>query len=141
MKEIPNNIENKTKKGISVEECIKKADSLIKKNGACLFLFDVKGSKKYSNEDRQKLQYLLKDIFTEMNIEFDKYFPQNNLAVETRKEKGFYGLLGDGSWVGINNSEVIPKMVDFIHQKCPNISFHFNVARDGYDQESMKTIK
>ncbi|MDD4785103.1 MAG: hypothetical protein PHH12_01445 [Candidatus Shapirobacteria bacterium] len=141
MKEISKNIENNFKKGIPVYECVQKAESLIKKNGTCLFLFDVKNSKKYSTEDRQKLQYQLKNMITEMNIEFDEYFPKNNLATETREEKGFYSLFGDSSWAGINNSEIIPKMVDFIYQKCPEFSFHFNIARDGYDQEAMKTVK
>jgi len=139
MKEFSPSPEIKIEKGISVSKCVDKANLYIKNNGACLFLFDVKGSKKY--EDRQQLQIKLKGLISDMNIEFDQYFPKNNLATETREEKGFYGLLGDGSWVGINNSEVIPKMVEFMKEKLPNVSFHFNVAKDGEDHEALKTVK
>ena len=141
MKEFTSKIENTTEKGITIDECVKKAQDLIDKNGICLFLFDVKGSKKYSTEDRQKLQIELINLIKDMNIEFDDYFPKNNLATVTREEKGFYLLLGDGSLVAINNSEVIPKITDFINQKLPNVSFHYNVACDGYDQKAMTTIK
>lgn len=141
MKENFKNIENKPAKGISVEECVKKAESLIKKNGTCLFLFDVKGSKKYSIEGRQKLQYQLIDMITGINTEFDEYFPQNNLALLVEEEKGFNSLLGDGSWVGINNSAVIPKITDYIKKNYSNIEFHFNVAKDGFDEKALKTVK
>ncbi|MFA5749956.1 MAG: hypothetical protein WC895_01900 [Candidatus Shapirobacteria bacterium] len=139
MKEFFSNSENKFEKGISIFECVNKAQEYIKDNDACLFLFDIKGSKKYKN--RQQLQIKLKDLISDMNIEFDQYFPKNNLATGTREEKGFYGLFGDGSWVGINNSEVIPKIVEFMNEKLPNVSFHFNVAKDGYDKEALKTVK
>lgn len=139
MKEFSPSPEIKIEKGISVSKCVDKAQKYIEDNGVCLFLFDVKGSKKY--EDRQLLQSKLKDLISDMNIEFDQYFPKNNLATETREEKGFYGLLGDGSWVGINNSEVIPKMVEFMKEKLPGVSFHFNVAKDGHDHEALKTVK
>lgn len=134
-------IEKSKKEELTLDQCVKKAQGLIKKNGTCLFLFDVKNSKKYSIEDRQKLQFQLKKMITDMNVEFDEYFPKNNLATKTREEKGFYNLIGDGSLVGINSSDVIPKMVEFIHQKLPSVSFHFNIARDGYDQKAMKTVK
>lgn len=139
MKEFSPSPENKIEKGISVSKCVDKAQKYIKDNGVCLFLFDVKGSKNY--KDRQQLQIKLKDLISDMNIEFDQYFPKNNLAVQTREEKGFYGLLGDGSWVGISNSEVIPKMVEFMKEKLPDVSFHFNVAKDGRDHEALKTVK
>lgn len=139
MKEFSPSPEIKIEKGISVSKCVDKAKKYIEDNGACLFLFDVKDSK--NCKDRQQLQIKLKSLISDMNIEFDQYFPKNNLATETREEKGFYSLLGDGSWVGINNSEVIPKMVEFMKEKLPDISFHFNVAKDGYDQEALKTVK
>jgi len=141
MKEFSPSPEKQFEKGISVSKCVDKANMYIKDNGACLFLFDVKGSKKYSLEDRKQLQFKLKDLISDMNVEFDQYFPKNNLAVQTQEEKGFYRFLGDGSWVGINNSEVITKMVEFMKEKLPGVSFHFNVAKDGDDHEALKTVK
>lgn len=129
------------KKGMSVDECVKKSKSLIQKNGMCLFIFDVKGSRKYLPKDRQSLQYQLKDMIEEINTIFDEYFPENNLTTIGREEKGFYSLFGDGSCVGINNSDVIPKLINFINEKLPEVKFNFGVVKDGYDKEFDKLLK
>ena len=126
------------KKGLTIGECTAKAETYISKNGVCLFLFDVKGSKQSPN--REELQEQLFCLTNELNIEFDRYFPENNLATISRQEKGFYSLLGDGSWVGINNAEVIPMIVNYIQKSYPNISFYYDVAVDGYD-EATKLVK
>ena len=128
----------KVEKGISIEKCLAKANKYISENGICLFLFDVQDSAKF--KDRQALQTQLFDLINELNINFDKYFPENNLATETRLERGFFNLLGDGSWVAINNSEVIPMIVDYIQNSYPHISLYYDVAKDGYD-EAVKIVK
>ncbi|MDD4106470.1 MAG: hypothetical protein PHX84_00805 [Candidatus Shapirobacteria bacterium] len=129
----------KIQKGVSIEECIKKADKYIKNNGSCLFLFDVKGSRIHPN--RQQLQEQLIDLMANLNSEFEQYLPENNLMISPRFEKGFSSILGDASWAGINNSEVIVKIVDFIHQKMPTVEFHFDVAQHGFDSPNLKIIK
>lgn len=129
----------KPKKSITLDECIKKADEYIKSSGSCLFLFDVKDSKKYPN--RQELQDQLKTLTTELNSEFNEYFPENDLMVKNRLEKGFAGLLGDGSWAGINSIEAITQIVNYIHQKLPSVQFYFDVARNGFDSPNLKILK
>lgn len=126
-------------KGVSVEECVKKANKFIKNSGSCLFLFDVKNSKKHPN--RQLLQEQLTQLITNLNSEFEQYLPENNLMVSIRSEKGFSYLFGDGSWAGINNSEAIIKIVDFVHQKMPSVEFYFDVAQHGFDSSNLKIIK
>jgi len=125
-------------KGMSIEDCVDKAKKYISENGLCLFMFDVQGSKKF--EDRQELQTQLLNLLKELNSKFEKYFPENNLAVQSRQEKGFFNLLGDGTWAGINDSEVIPMIQEYIQTNYPNISFYYGVARDGYD-EAINLIK
>lgn len=124
---------SKEEKGITIEECVDKANKLISENGICLLLFDVQGSKKYI--DRQELQTKLINLIHELNIVFDEYFPENTLATQSRLEKGFFNLLGDGSWVGINNSEVIPMVANYVHENYSNISLNYDVAKDGYDED------
>jgi len=131
-------IEN-NEKGISIEACIKKANELIEQNGLCLFLMDVKGSKQIDN--RRELNTQLESLIQELNIEFDRYFPENNLATSTRTEKGFPFLFGDGAWAAINNSEVIPQIIDYSAKNYPEIDFYYNVAEDGYDNNGTKTVK
>lgn len=126
-------------KGISVEACIKRADEFIKKNGLCLFLMDLKGSKQFSN--RQELNTQLGLLIQDLNTEFDEYFPENNLATSTRTEKGFPFLFGDGAWTAINNSEVIPKIIDYSSNNYPELNFYYNVAEDGYDEDGTRTVK
>jgi|WetSurMetagenome_2_1015567.scaffolds.fasta_scaffold211033_2 hypothetical protein len=123
--------ESKVEKGISTEECLAKAKKYISENGICLFLFDVQDSAKF--EDRQALQTQLFDLINELNLNFDKNFPENNLATQSRQEKGFSNLLGDGSWVAINDFKVILMIVEYIQNNYPNISFYYDVAKDGYD--------
>jgi hypothetical protein len=127
------------KKGVSVDECIKKADKYISTNGSCLFLFDIKDSKKHPN--RQQLQEDLLNLMTSLNSEFEQFLPENNLMVSVRTEKGFSNLLGDASWACINNSGVILKIVDFIHQKMPSVQFYFDIAQHGLDSQNLKIIK
>ena len=136
-----NNIEksiSKEEKGKTIEVCVSKANKYILENGMCLFIFDVQGSKKYI--DRQELQTQLINIIKELNLEFDKYFPENNLATMSRQEKGFFNLLGDGSWAAINDSEVISMITKYLQDNYPNIQFYFDVARDGYD-EAVNLVK
>lgn len=133
------NVIEKPKKGVTVDECIKKADKFIKSKGICLFLFDVKDSRKYSN--REELRNQLLSLRTELNSEFGDYFPENDLAVKYRMEKGFTYFYGDGSWVGINNSEAIIKITNYINQKMPSTKLYFDVARDGYDSPNIEIIK
>ena len=104
-----------------------------------MFLFDVKNSKKHPN--RQLLQEQLTQLITNLNSEFEQYLPENNLMVSIRSEKGFSYLFGDGSWAGINNSEAIIKIVDFVHQKMPSVEFYFDVAQHGFDSSNLKIIK
>lgn len=133
------NSDRELEKEISIEKCIEKSQRIIDKNGICLFLMDVAGSKRFT--DRQELQNRLLSLTHELNNEFDQYFPENKLATCTRTEKGFSFFIGDGTWAGINNSEVISKIVDYSTNNYPDISFHYNVAVDGWDEEGTRVVK
>ncbi|HPS40766.1 MAG TPA: hypothetical protein PLQ50_02040 [Candidatus Woesebacteria bacterium] len=125
-------------KGLPIEECVAKAQKYIEENGVCLFLFDVKESKKYP--DRQALQKKLFLLIQDLNQQFAQYFPENSLATCTRKEKGFCNLLGDGSWVGINDALVIPMIANYVKENYPDLSLYYGVAKNGYDQAT-KIVK
>lgn len=130
---------NKNDKGSSVEDCLTKANEFISKNGLCLFLFDVKGSKKYKNH--QMFQEELLSLITSLNLEFEQYFPENNLMVATRTEQGFSHLFGDGSWAAINHPEAVERIIEYIHQKMPLTEFYFDVAQDGFDSSNINILK
>ena len=100
---------------------------------------DTKRSRQFSN--RQELNKQLKSLIQELNTEFDNYFPENSLATSTRIEKGFPFLFGDGAWAAINNSEVIPKIIDYSSNNYPELDFYYNIAKDGYDDSGIKTVK
>jgi hypothetical protein len=119
-------------KGLPITECVAKAQEYIAKNGVCLFLFDVQGAKNYQN--RSELQTRLLLLIQDLNHQFFQYFPENNLATCTRKEQGFFNLLGDGSWVGINDAAVIPMIDNYIKKNYPDLSLYYSVAENGYDE-------
>jgi len=126
-------------KGLTIDECVEKAEEIISQQGQCLLLFDVKGSRKVP--DRNKLTLDLIEMIKDISTQFDEYFPENTLAVYGRQEKGFMHLLGDASWTGINSSEAIPKIVQYQRENYPEIPLAWGVAIDGYDQEGMKLVK
>ena len=136
----PERISPPDEKSISIEQCILKAQKYIDEQGVCLFLYDVKGSKKYSPIDRQSLQKNLIKIKNELNIKFSEYFPTNTLRCLVEEDTGATIMGGDGCLIGINNAEVIPKIVDYLKENCPEASFHYNVAKDGWD-DAIKTVK
>ncbi len=119
------------KRGLTIEECVKKSEELISKQGNCLLLFDVCNSRQYNIK---KLNVQLKLFMQKVNDKFEKYFPENDLATITRKEKGFYALLGDGAWAGINSPEVIPKIIKYQKENFPEFSLRWQIAKDGYDE-------
>jgi len=124
---------DKPRKGLTVEECVKKARKYIKKYGTCLLWFDVVRSRDFS--DTTKLVMRLKVMMQDLNHKFGKYFPKNNLAVIFRTEKGFQVLHGDCSWAGINNAEIIPEIIRYQKEKYPDIPLWWGVAKDGYKDE------
>jgi hypothetical protein len=123
----------KPRKGLTVEECIKKARKYIKKYGVCLLWFDVVRSRDFP--DATKLVQRLKAAMKSLNYKFGKHFPKNNLAVMFRAEKGFQVLHGDCSWVGIDNAEIIPEIIRYQKEKYPDIPLWWGVAKDGYKDE------
>lgn len=126
-------------KGMSLEDCIKISKKLISKRGICLLLFDVKNSKEFKdrNELNKQLKYMMKDL----NTKFDVYFPENNLAVYNRKEKGFEILLGDGSWAGINSAEKIKEIIEYQKKTYPDIPLSWGIAKDGWDKKQLEIVR
>jgi|SaaInlStandDraft_4_1057021.scaffolds.fasta_scaffold38759_3 hypothetical protein len=120
-----------TNKGMSLDECIENATKLISKNDICLLLFDVIDSRNF--DDRAKLQLDLFDMLNDLNGKFGEYFPEHNIVVYTRVERGFECLLGDSSWAGINSAEVIPKIIEYQKEEYPNIPLYWSIAKDSYD--------
>lgn len=126
-------------KGMSVDECIQNVENFIGSRGACLLLFDVRGSRNFENP--KNLVDILSQMMKDINQKFGKYFPEHELAAYSRKEKGFQFLLGDGSWTGINSANIIGEIVDYQMKNYPNIHLYWGVAKDGYDDERIKIVK
>ena len=131
----------KYKGELSAEECIAKADDFINVNGMCLFLMDVVRSRQLALDQRIRLQQRLLVAMHDMNKQFAQYFPTNDLAVLRREETGFERVLSDGTWAGINSSEVIPLIIDYMHEHFPDTQFHYCIAKDGYDKEGTAIVR
>jgi len=127
------------KKGMTLDECLIKAEKFISENEKCLLLFDVVNSKTSSN--RNQLNKDLQIMMSDLNQKFENYFPEHDLAVYNRTEKGFTYLLGDGSWTGINSVEIIPKIIEYQKINFPFILLYWSVAKNGYDEENLKIVR
>lgn len=127
--------EKRPKKGLTIDECVKKARKYIKKYGACLLWFDVVGSRRFSDPHwlRHRLETMMKDV----NSKFSDYFLETDLAIAGRVEKGFQTLRpgDDSSWAGINNAEIIPEIIEYQKEKYSDIPVYWGVAKDGYAGE------
>lgn len=123
-------------KGISIEECIEKANKYIEKNGTCLFVMDLKNSTSSTNASER-----LNQLIADLNSMFEENMPENDLRAKSVYHKGFVRVLGDGLLAGINDSRVIEESANYIDEAYSDLSFYYNVAVDGYDEEAIKTIK
>ncbi len=121
-----------------LEKIVKDAQEFIAERGVCLLLFDVNHSRYHP--DRYGLQEKLLKMMDDLNHEFDAYFPKHDLAIRSRKEKGFEYLLGDGSWAGVNSADVIPEIIEYQRTHYPDIDLRWGVARDGYDDSRTKIV-
>lgn len=129
-------------KGMSIDECVSKAQEYISINGQCLLLFDMIGSKKYdSYETRNPLQKRLIAMTKDITEKFSDNFPLSNINCLVRYEKGFEFLLGDGSWAAIDDASVIPKIAEYQKEKYPDIPLRWGVAIDGFHEEGIKIVK
>jgi len=125
---------DKPRKGLTVEECVKKARKYIKKYEMCLLWFDVVRSRDFP--DATKLVYRLKAMMKDLNYKFSDYLPKNNLAVMIRTEKGFSRLFRfDSSYAAINNAEIILEIVKYQKEQYPDIPLWWGIAKDGYKKE------
>lgn len=50
-------------------------------------------------------------------------------------------FIRDGSWAGINNAEVIPKIIDYQRTEYFDVPLYWGVARDGYDARGTRIVK
>lgn len=130
----------KKKKGLTVDECVKKAREYISKNRMCLLVFDVKGSRKFPN--KQTLINVLLMMIKDINSRFNRYFPKvGPFGNKTGFRAGFRDLFGDSSWAVINNAEIIPKIIEYQQENYPDIPLHWGVAKDLQDKEGMSLVK
>ena len=127
------------KKGMSLEECIEFANEFIAEQGKCLLLFDVVNSRNL--KDRKLLNRKLKMMMGNLNQKFNNYFPEHDLAVYGRLEKGFQFLLGDGSWTAINSTRIISEIIEYQKNTYPNIPLYWGVSKNGYDEENIKIVR
>lgn len=124
---------------MTIEECVSRAQEYISINGQCLLLFDMIGSRRYS--DTNGLLKRLNAMRMDLNSRFSQYFPLSNINCLIRYEKGFEIPLGDASWAAINDSSVIPEIIQYQKSNYPDIPLRWGIARDGFDEEGTKIAK
>lgn len=129
---------NTKNEGMTVEQCMQKAEALIEQNGACLLVMDIISSREHYGDQSFYDEFF--KFINELNDMFDEYLPENNLTSISRYEKGFRAILGDGVTGAISNSGIIPNILNYAKTNYPDISLRYSVAADGYD-EAVDIIK
>lgn len=126
----------KKKKGLTVDECVKKAREYISKNRMCLLVFDVRGSRKFL--DQRRLNKVLLPMIEDINDKFSRYLPR---VGPFGNKTGFSDLFfGDSSWAIINDAEIIPKIIEYQKEQYPDIPLHWGIAKDLLDQEGTALV-
>lgn len=118
---------------LDVPACIQRAKELIASEGICLFLIDMVHSTKMTPLESKARYDDLSMLLDRANIAFSEHMPVNTLATGSREEQGFSHGLGDARWAGINDSSVISDFVDLKNELFPELSLHYSVAKDGWD--------
>lgn len=124
---------------LSIPECVARADELIEKNGICLMLMDIIGSREFFYDPQFRRDFSV--LTSDLSYLFEEYLPEHNLVVAGRLEKGFNIILGDGVTAGINSSAVIPLAAEYAETFYPHIPFRYGVAEDGWDKQNIALLK
>ena len=122
----------KHKKGLTIEECVRRAKKFIDSQGVCLLLYDIKESRNFEvNEFVQKRREMQESL----NNKFSKYMPKNDLDFMGIFKKGFQIYRGDAAVAGINSAEIIPEIVKYQKEMFPDVQLYWSVAKDGFDKK------
>lgn len=68
-----------------------------------------------------------------------EHFPSSRIITDSRVDVGFYRI-GDAALAGIQDASVISATHEALLAALPDVQFHYNVARDGYD-DAIGTIR
>jgi hypothetical protein len=129
----------KRKKGLSLEECIKRADKYIAEQGLCVLAMDVKNSGKYLREDANAYTDKLRGMVRDLNHAFALYLPTNKI-VNGAEEKGFKIVRGDQVIGAIDSVEAIRKIHDYQVEHYPELPLYWGVAKDGWDEKGFRSV-
>jgi len=135
----------KPKKGLTIDECVKRAEKFIDSQGVCLLFYDIKGSGKMCDRENikgslnltaEEFVQKIEDMKESLNTKFSKYMPKNNLRYKGKKfEKGFQIYRCDSASAGINSAEIIPGIVNYQKEMFPDLPLYWSVAKDLFDRD------
>jgi hypothetical protein len=123
-------------KGMSLEECLEKAEKYISEQGMCYLAFDVQESSKMSRDFfYKKISSLKKDI----NKNFMKYFVGDVFGENSRGIRGYLEISrGDSAGTYISSPKAIKEIIDYTKKNYPDFPLKWAVAKDCRDAEIKK---
>jgi hypothetical protein len=127
-------------KGLSLEECARRAEKYIAERGLCLIIMDVKNSGAYSSEEWPGFSDRLNAMMQDINHKFAEYLPRHDKYNSVKRIKGFVREFGDRFVGGINASEAVNLIYNYQTTKYPDVPMHWSVARDGWDDEGFSHV-
>lgn len=115
-------------------DAVERARELVAEHGVCLFIVDIVDSNIFFSKGNREPYQLLQTFAARANELYSDYFPENELSIPDRVDKGFILGLGDAAWVGINSADVLPKLFELLETEFPELKLHFGVAADAWDE-------
>lgn len=124
-------------KGLSIDECVERARSILSSQQAYLLLYDVSSSTSRPYPLVKQEMRRLNDGIMER---FAPYLPRNDLRVPGTHERGFAIIRGDSGVGAVNDEEVLPRIIDYQQQEHPGLRLAWSVAKDGFDNEGFSYL-
>ncbi|MBN2459386.1 hypothetical protein JXB28_03820 [Candidatus Woesearchaeota archaeon] len=129
----------KKEKGLSLEQCIRRAEEYVADLGVCVLAMDVKGSATHLEEEGNRYTKRLARMVSDLNHVFEKYLPFSKI-IAGNEERGFKIIRGDQVIGAINYAGAIKKIYDYQKEHYPDIDLYWTVAKDGWDEKAFREV-
>lgn len=121
------------RKGLSIEQCVERAERILEVSSLCLFQIDLVDSRMdVMGYEHARMQGFIGSV----NATFAARLPVYSIARYGVAEQGMAGLVrGDEAYVGVDSPNLIVDIVDFKEIEYPELKLHYGVAVDGWDKD------
>jgi len=131
--------QNSESKGLSIDECVRRAEKLIAQQGICVLAMDVKGSYEHLQSNAELFSERLYHLVSDLNSRFREYLPENKI-ITCDEEQGFKRIRGDQIIGGVNSAKAVKLIYDYLTENYADLPMYWSIAKDGWDDEGFSHV-